>query len=95
MTGNEIIIWHYHYGGTSDNFPIYEPAFKHKVGEYDTIEDGYDDYSGPIHRLFYFKEHNVYIRQDGTFTSHYGADWKEPPYEVKKTVKTIESFERV
>lgn len=46
----------------------------------------------------HFKDHDVYIKVQGYYTSHYGTDfdgWDDACTEVKPTTKTIQVFESI
>lgn len=44
--------------------------------------------------VYYFEDHDIYLRIDGRYASHYGSDWDNEPYEVKPTQKTITVYEK-
>lgn len=57
-----------------------------KVDEYGGEGQGEKYYS-----VHHFKDHNVYIKINGYYQSHYGVEFNNPPYEVfpKQITKTI------
>lgn len=54
---------------------------------------GGEDQGSDIGRVYHFKDHDVYLRIDGYYASHYGSDWDDDPYEVKPKEKTIVVYE--
>lgn len=47
-----------------------------------------------IGRVFYFPGHNVYMRIDGYYQSHYGSEWDDDPYEVKPQPQQVTVYEK-
>jgi hypothetical protein len=45
------------------------------------------------HKVFWFKDHNVYMKIDGFYSSGNGTDWDDDPYEVKPQQKKITVYE--
>ena len=57
-----------------------------------------DSYGGEgqgetYYKVYHFKNHDVYIRIDGFYQSYNGAEFDNPPYEVKPKEKTIIVYE--
>jgi hypothetical protein len=43
--------------------------------------------------VIYFKDHDVYIKQDGYYQSYSGTEFYEEPYEVRPQEKTITVYQ--
>ena len=63
-------------------------------GEFEQVDEGggMDEGSG-AYSVIYFKVHDVYVRIDGYYASHYGYDWDNDPYLVIPKDKTITVYE--
>lgn len=58
--------------------------------------DSQGDYEGGgdfAMKVLFFKDHNVYIRQTGFYSSYNGTDWNDDYREVFPKEKTITVFE--
>lgn len=65
------------------------------LGSYDIVlEHGGGEGDGSDHHIvYYFKEHDVYVRIDGYYQSYHGTDWEDKPYLVKPEAKTVIVYE--
>lgn len=67
---------------------------KYDFGQVDTISSwGGEGEGSSIGVVYHFKDHNLYMRIDGNYQSHYGSDWDDDPYEVRPEQKTITVYE--
>lgn len=68
--------------------------FSEYVGESKVVDIwGGEGQGENIGYVYYFKEHDIYLRIDGYYQSHYGSYWDNPPYEVKPKEKIITVYE--
>lgn len=77
--------------GESD-FPNTLPS----IGQWEEIlQVGGEGEGDTYYSVKYFKDHNVYIRTDGFYSSYNGTDWENGyGYEVFPKEKTITVYER-
>lgn len=54
--------------------------------------DSYGNSNDSLRRVYYFGDYDIYVMFYGFYQSHYGTEWQGYK-EVKKTTKTIETFE--
>lgn len=65
-----------------------------ELGEYEEVkQSGGEDEGSNWYSVIYFKDHDVYIKSQGYYQSHYGTDFDYPPFEVKPKEKTITVYE--
>lgn len=71
----------------------YDPEEIH-LGEVREVDswggEGEGDHIGYV---YYFKNHDIYLRIDGFYTSHDGAYWDYEPYVVSPQEKTVTVYE--
>lgn len=67
------------------------------LGEWEEVEHyGGEGQGEQWYSVKYFKDHDLYIRTDGHYTSHYGTDFDYGlGYEVKPQQKAVTVFEQV
>lgn len=54
------------------------------LGEIKIVDSGGGmDEGSHAYRVDHFIDHDVYIKIDGYYQSHYGYDWEDEPYEVE------------
>lgn len=65
------------------------------LGESELVhEEGNTEGGGEYSELVrYFKEHDVYLKQTGTYYSYNGTDWNDDYHEVKPVEKIITVYE--
>jgi hypothetical protein len=68
---------------------------KENLGEIEIIHSVGDCEGGGDHaeKVFFFKEHNCYIRITGFYSSYHGTDWEYDWTEVFPKEKTITVYE--
>lgn len=55
---------------------------------------GYEGQGEDCHKVYFFKDHEVYLRIDGYYASYSGSDWDNDPYEVKPQEKLITVYQK-
>ena len=64
------------------------------LGEIEDVKQvGGEGEGDTYYQVWLFKDHNIYIRIDGFYTSYNGTDWYNEPYEVRPQEKTITVYE--
>ncbi len=67
-----------------------------RLGDFEVVSNDESDRDGygtePIYRILYFKEHGIYVKVKGWWSSH-GGDNFESMKEVKPTTKTVTVYE--
>ena len=65
-----------------------------KLGKIENIEQvGGEGEGETYYQVWYFVNHDVYIRINGFYTSYEGTDWNNNPYVVTPQEKTITVYE--
>ena len=65
-----------------------------QLGEVKTVENyGGEGMGEKYYKVYHFIKHDVYIRIDGYYQSYNGAEFENPPYEVKPIEKTVIFYE--
>ena len=92
MTGKEIIEKLKEANITVENF-AYQDWELPELGNCDEVEQhGGEGEGDSWYSIKYFKDHDVYLKANGWYQSHYGTDfmgWDEAVKEVKPSQKTI------
>jgi len=55
---------------------------------------GYEGQGEDCHKVYYFKDHEVYLRIDGFYASYEGSEWDNDPYEVRPQQKQITVYNK-
>lgn len=96
MNYNEIIQTFKNAEITVDEF-AYEDYDMPELGEIEEVyAKGGEGEGEDWERVYYFKDHDVYISVKGAYASHYGCDfddWDEAVSEVRPKEKTITVYE--
>lgn len=83
------------WGSWRSNFAhrYYDPDEFH-LGEVEEVDSwGGEGEGNRIGHVYYFRNHDVYLRIDGFYASHYGSDWDEDPYIVRPQTRSIVVYE--
>ena len=74
----------------------YDVDLKQYFGEFEEIEhEGGEGEGEKYHIVWYFKDHDLYIRLDGYYTSYNGTDFDDYEfYEVRPKQVTITVYEK-
>lgn len=72
----------------------WEEEFDAFVGQHKRVSRWGGEGEGEnIGYVYHFSEHDVYLRIDGYYQSHYGSEWDNAPYEVRPKEKIIIVYE--
>lgn len=65
-----------------------------KVGVFEEVQNyGGEGKGDAAYSVYYFKDHDTYLKLDGYYSSYNGFSFDEPPFEVFPKTKTITVFE--
>lgn len=65
------------------------------IGQIEMVKEwGGEGEGEKIGYVFHFLSHNVYMRIDGYYQSHYGSEWDNDPYEVKPQAQQVTVYEK-
>lgn len=71
-----------------------EILFQLGLGDIESIEQVGGEGEGEVYYVvYYFKDHDVYIRINGYYQSYHGTDWYNQPIVVTPQQKTITVYE--
>lgn len=68
--------------------------FLEDLGNFEIVEDEgeYEGAGEECHRVWYFKDHDVYIRLDGWYASYDGTHWEDEDFKIVKPVDRMVRF---
>lgn len=96
MTGQEIVSQLIGHEDSVDDLIASLTESNHETfGEIEVIHEEGDCEGGGDHseKVFHFKDHNVFIRVTGFYSSYNGTDWENDWTEVSPKEKTITVYE--
>ena len=65
-----------------------------ELGEWTEVESyGGEDQGSQWYSVKYFKDHDIYVRTDGYYQSHYGTDFDDYGRIVSLKQKTVQVYE--
>ncbi len=64
------------------------------IGDVELVDEyGGENKGSEYYKIYYFKEHNVYLKIEGYYSSYSGTEFDSPPFEVKPVTKQVIVYE--